>query len=42
MQWLLKTIGASDEFVTHIDDVSLAVQRPAVLWLLALLGRLHD
>ena len=36
--WLLKTIGVGDDFVGHLDKVSLALQRPAVLWVgLALL-----
>ena len=36
-KWFLDTIGASDEFVVHLDDVSLAVHYPAVLWMLLLL-----
>jgi hypothetical protein len=35
--WFLKLIGASDEFSTHLDKVTLAFQHSAVLWLLLLL-----
>jgi hypothetical protein len=31
LTWLLKTIGINDEFVRHLDSVSVHVQHPAVL-----------
>ena len=37
--WLLQSIGISDEFVQHLDQATLAFQRPLALWLgLALLA----
>src|SRR5438128_9504186 len=30
--WFLRLIGIGDDFVQHLDEVSLAVQHPAVLW----------
>src|SRR5919201_166888 len=33
LAWLLKLLGVGQDFLDHLDEVSLAVQRPAVLWL---------
>ncbi|MGE0608204.1 MAG: hypothetical protein AB7O62_14000 [Pirellulales bacterium] len=37
LHWFLRTIGATDDFVTHLEDVSLAFHSAEVLWLLLLL-----
>jgi hypothetical protein len=31
--YLLRLIGIGDDFLAHLDEVSLTVQRPAILWL---------
>ena len=33
LAWLLRLIGISNDFLDHLDEVSLAVQRPLVLGL---------
>jgi hypothetical protein len=33
LDWFLRLIGVSDEFVAHLNDAHLAVQHPAALWL---------
>lgn len=38
LDWLLKTIGVTDDLLVRLDQAALAVQRPGLLWLgLALL-----
>jgi len=32
LKWLLKTVGIGDEFLVRLDQVTLAVQRPGVLY----------
>jgi hypothetical protein len=32
LHWLLKTIGVTDELLVHLDEATLAVQRPWVFW----------
>jgi hypothetical protein len=33
LAWFLRLIGVGEEFVQHLDDASLTLQRPAIFWL---------